>query len=97
VSRGFELPCLEINGHADTNGTLVRWKVLEGGENLKTEDLLKLVSFLKIGAKDLVSIMDDVQKLASRVSTIAEDIAEVASLTKDIIQRLEGLAKKVEG
>ena len=64
---------------------------------MKTEDLLKLVSFLKIGAKDLVSIMDDVQKLAVRVSTIAEDVAEVASLTKDIIQRLEGLAKKVEG
>ena len=67
------------------------------GDTLKTEDLLKLVSFLKIGAKDLVSIMDDVQKLAVRVSTIAEDVAEVASLTKDIIQRLEGLAKKVEG
>ena len=64
---------------------------------MKTEDLLKLVSFLKIGAKDLVSIMDDVQKLAARVSTIAEDVAEVASLTKDIIQWLEGLAKKVEG
>jgi hypothetical protein len=64
---------------------------------MKTEDLLKLVSFLKVGAKDLVEIMDDVQKLAVRVSTIAEDVAGVASLTKDIIQRLEGLAKKVEG
>ncbi len=63
---------------------------------MKTEDLLKLISFLKIGAKDLVSTMDDVQKLAGLISSIAEDIADAASLTKDIIQRLEGLAKKVE-
>ncbi len=39
MSRGFELPYLEINGHADANGTLAGRKVLE--EEKMKQNLLK--------------------------------------------------------
>lgn len=63
---------------------------------MKTEDILKLLSFFKNGASDLISILDDVQLISKRISTIAKDVGEVAGDLKHIMQRVEGIVKKVE-
>ncbi len=66
------------------------------------DDLTKLITVFKSGTGDIKSIIDDIEEEARHLSNIAASIAEIADdlgalaeVGKRIIQKVEGLSKKL--
>ena len=60
---------------------------------MKTEDILGLISLVKNKTVEVKLIMDDIQDISERMSTIAKNIGEVAKLVKNIVQKVEEIKK----
>ena len=61
---------------------------------MKTEDILAILSLVRNKTGEVKLIIEYVQEISERLSVIAKNIGEVASLFKNIIESVEDISKK---
>ncbi len=62
---------------------------------MEVSEILKLISVLKSGAGDLISIMDDIGSLSSKMKVIAESVKVIADNMEESVRIGKNIVKKI--
>ena len=62
---------------------------------MEVSEILKLISVLKSGAGDLISIMDDIGSLSAKMKVIAESVKVIADNMEESVRIGKNIVKKI--
>ena len=62
---------------------------------MEVSEILKLISVLKAGAGDLISIMDDIGTLSTKMKIIAESVKVIADNMEESVRIGKNIVKKI--
>jgi len=62
---------------------------------MEVSEILKLISVLKAGAGDLISIMDDIGTLSAKMKIIAESVKVIADNMEESVRIGKNIVKKI--